>query len=170
MLNKMEKIRAVIIIEMMGKPADYLNETLSKFVSRMELEKGVKIINKKINKSKKVPDSELLSSFAEVEIEFDTLQHLLMIIFTYMPSHIEIISPEEIRLRNFEISSLCNDLTRRMLEYDSIAKKMIYEKRILENQLRGRGMTPAITEDVSESKPVKDKKKTEKKTKRKVHK
>ena len=144
MLNKMDKIKAVIIIEMMGKPADYLNETLSKFVSRMELEKGVKIINKKINKSKKVPDSELLSSFAEVEIEFDTLQHLFMIIFTYMPSHIEIISPEEIRMRNFEIGSLCNDITRRMLEYDSIAKKMIYEKRILENQLRMRGEKPAL--------------------------
>ena len=162
----MDKIKAVIIIEMMGKPADYLNETLSKFVSRMELEKGVKIINKKINKSKKVPDSELLSSFAEVEIEFDTLQHLFMIIFTYMPSHIEIISPEEIRMRNFEIGSLCNDITRRMLEYDSIAKKMIYEKRILENQLRERGMSPAITEDVPESKPVKEKKKGTKKKRR----
>jgi len=132
----------------------------------MELEKGVKIINKKINKSKKVPDSELLSSFAEVEIEFDTLQHLFMIIFTYMPSHIEIISPEEIRMRNFEIGSLCNDITRRMLEYDSIAKKMIYEKRILENQLRERGMSPAITEDVPESKPVKEKKKGKKKKRR----
>lgn len=164
----MEKIKVIIIIEMMGKPADYLVETLKKFTDRMEIERGVKIASKKINKPKKVKDSDLLSSFAEVELELDSLQHLFMIIFTYMPSHIEIISPEEIRLRNFELNSLANDLTIRMLQYDSIAKKMIYERRILENQLRMQGKVPAIQEIKNPKNiKVKSKKKARKKKNRK---
>lgn len=153
----MEKIKAIFIIEMMGKPAEYLKETLLKYIEKIEAERGIKIIGKKINPPKKIEGSELLSSFAEIEAELDTLQNLLTIIFSYLPSHIEIISPEEIKLRNFEMNGLCNDLTRRMLQYDSIAKNMIYEKKVLENQLKMQGKIPAIQE-------IKPKKKKSKKS------
>lgn len=142
----MEKICATIIIEMMGKPAGHLKETLEKYVDMVGIEKGVKILNTKINKPKPVPDSKLLSDFAEIELELESLQHLINLIFTYMPSHIEITSPEEVMFKNFELNNLCNDLTRRLLEYDSIAKKMILEKKVLENQLMMKGMKPAIEE------------------------
>jgi hypothetical protein len=142
-----EKITAIIVLEMLGKPAEYLKETLNQFIERMSLEKGLKILKRKVNEPCRIDTADLLSSFAEVEIEFDNLQLLLNMIFTYMPSHIEVVSPESISLKNFEFNNLCNDLTRRLLEYDAIAKKMIYERRILENQLRSKGETPAIQEE-----------------------
>jgi len=162
----MEKIRAIIIVEMMGKPAEYLKETLGKYVERISMEKGIKILGKKIHEPKKVDNSELFSDFAEVELELESFQHLFMIIFTYMPSHIEITGPEEVKIKNFDMNQLCNDLTRRMLEYDAIAKKMIYERRILENQLNMRGEKPAIEPEKQAEKKPKTKKKTAKKKKR----
>jgi hypothetical protein len=78
-----------------------------------------------------------------------------------MPSHIEITKPENLVLRNFELNNLVNDLTRRMLHYDSIAKKMIYERRILENQLKLRGEEPALPAE--DAKKIKTKSKKSKK-------
>jgi len=164
-----KNIQATIIIEMIGKPASYLEETLTGYIERIGMERGIRILAKNINKPKKIEKSDLLSSFAEIELEIESLEILINLIFTYMPSHIEIVSPENINLRNSELNSLANDLTRRMLHYDSIAKKMIYERRILENQLRMKGEKPAVLlENQKEQKPSeikKGKRKTRKKKK-----
>jgi len=159
------KIQAIIIIEMMGKPAGHLKETLEKYVDRIGIEKGIKILNRKVNKPKQLKDSELFSSFAEVELELENIQRLVFVVFTFMPSHIEIISPEEIRMRNFELNALCNELTRRLLDYDAIAKNVMLEKRALENQLRMQGITPTIQEILPE-KETKARIKKKKKKKR----
>ncbi len=151
-----EKVNAVMMIEMMGKPAEYLKETFSKFIDRLGTEKGLKILEKKISEPRQVENSELFSTFAEIEMEVENMQLMLAIIFTYMPSHVEIISPAETKLKNFEFSTLCNELIRRLHEYDSIAKKMTFERNILENQLRQEGIKPATQAMVEE--PVNKKK------------
>lgn len=150
-----EKINVIITIEMMGKPPEHLKDTISKFIEGMNAEKGVKILGKKIYEVKKIENSELFSTFAEVELELDDIYQLFMIIFTYMPSHIDIIKPEELKMKNSDLNVLCNELTRRLHEYDSVAKTIIFEKKILESQL-----TKKNTE--KKSKRIKASKKEEK--------
>ena len=162
----MEKINIIIMLEMMGRPLQHVKETFSKLIDRMGNEKGIRIVNKKINEPKKLEDAELFTTFAEIELELESLQQLLTVIFGYMPSHIEIISPEELRVKNYDLNVLSNEITRRLHDYDAIAKKMIFEKSILENQLKQQGTKPAISEETEKkAKKVRKTRKSKKKKK-----
>ena len=131
----MEKIKLMVIVEMMGKPPEHLIQTLSSHVDKMKEEKGIKVIGKKISEPKKIENSDLFSTFAEVELEISDIEQLMMILFRYMPSHIEIIEPESIRINNFDLNTLCNEITRRLHDYDTIAKTIGYENQILQKKL-----------------------------------
>ncbi len=159
------EIKAVLIFEMLGRPAEHLKSTLSQFIDKLSNEDGLKVLDKKINEPKKLEQTqqELFTTFAETEIEFTDLDSLIKLIFVYMPSHVEIISPSELRMKNFEMHSLVNELIRKLHQYDEIAKSLAIERNILKKQLEQQSL-PAIT-PVKEKKPKKPKKKRTRKKK-----
>ena len=134
-------IRVSFILEMMGKPADYVKETLISYIDKMAEEKNVKILKRDIAKPKQM-ESGLFSTFADIELETDELMNILKIVFTYMPSHIEIISPESISFKNCDLNAMLNEIIMRLHKYDEIAKTITLEKNILENQLKKAGIRP----------------------------
>lgn len=117
-----DKIRAVLIFEMLGKPAEYVNEMLSSHTEKLEREKGIKIVERKISNPKGVENSDLFSSFVEVEVEIDDLPRFMNVLFAYMPCHVDVLSPDSVKINNFDLGSFGNELVRRLHEYDSIAK------------------------------------------------
>ena len=105
-----ERIRAVLILEIMGKPAEHIKKTLSELVDKLGKERGVTIIKKDIREPKRIEprdkegkeikiQQDIFTTFSEVEIEVGDLTDLAMIGFNYMPSHIEIISPSDIEIK-----------------------------------------------------------------------
>jgi hypothetical protein len=133
----MEKIRAAMIIEILGKPKDYVKESLVQLVEKLGTEKGVKVTNKTIHEPTEVKDSkELFTTFAEVEVEFDAIENYFGILFAYMPAHIEIIQPEKILLTNIHLNEIGNILMQRLHNYDSVVKKILTEREIMMQQLR----------------------------------
>ncbi len=182
----MVEIKAMLIFEMLGRPVEHLKATLEGFVGKVAQEKGVEILNKKIREPKKIEEvqQEIYTAFAETEIKFDGIDTLLRIVFVYMPSHIEIISPSEFQVKNFEIGTLMSEIARKLHQYDEIAKRLAVERNILMRQLQEIGVRPAIlppeTEEEAkerkkagekiekaEKKVEKSKKKTEKKKSKK---
>ena len=145
-----DKIRAIFVFEVLGRPEKYLREIMKQIISKLSEEKNIKILEKEVHKTKKIqnPDveGELFSCFAEIEIEAEELSDLFRIIFAYMPSHIDIIEPSELGLKNFDLTSAMNELIRRLHQYDAIAKKLQMEKNILKNQLENQGEIPKIPE------------------------
>jgi len=141
------RIHAALIIEILGRPPEYIKETLSSILDNIGKEKNTEIKSSKIHEPKKIEESEveLYSTFAEIEIETEFMP-LLRIIFTYMPSHIEIISPEYLNLKNHDISIILNETTRRLHQYDEIAKRLGLDRNILEGQLRQAGILPATVQ------------------------
>ncbi len=134
----MVEIEGILIFEMLGRPPEHLEKTLKEFVEKISKEQGVEILNRKINKPKKIEDAkqELYTSFAETEMKFKDITSLLRIVFMYLPSHIEIINPEEIRIKNFEITTLMTEIARKLHQYDEIAKGLTIERNILQGQLQ----------------------------------
>ncbi len=161
----MVEIKAILIFEMLGRPAEHLKDTLSKYLEKLGSEEGIEIFDKKLNEPKKIEEAqqELYSTFAEVEADFKNISSLMKIIFLYMPSHIEITSPSSMNLQNSELNALMNELTRKMHQYDELAKRLIIEKQILQKKMQEQAKKPA--EEVKEEK--KEDKKEEKKTKKK---
>ncbi len=185
----MEKITASLIIEILGKPAEHVKESIEMLVTKLDAEKGVSVIEKKFHEPKPVEGSkELFTTFADLTAEFDTLEAYLNVIFGYMPSHLEVISPENLRMANYDLTDFANKLVQRLHFYDSIAKKMLADQDFLikkmqeeapelvkkivdelkQNKMNKQKGSPVQKEKEEESAPEsKDSKKKSKKSKKK---
>jgi len=132
-----KKIIVAMIIEVLGKPADHLISTLEDIISKMALEKGVSIISKNINQPVEMPTQKgFFTDFAEIEVEISDVANLILLMFKYMPSHLEIISPSDLSIKSFEFNRVLNDLTMRLHKYDEVMRIVQIEKSILEKKLR----------------------------------
>jgi hypothetical protein len=166
------EIRAILILEILGRPKEYLIESLNTIIDKMGSEKGVKIEHKKINEPHLVEgQKDLYTTYAEVEVKVDEQFMLVMLVFKYMPSHIEMISPEEFIFKNSEYNDMLNEVTRRLHGYDELAKILQFKNSALENQLKDiLTKHPEILEELkqqtSENKEVKNSDKKEKKKKK----
>lgn len=155
------KIRARFIFEMLGKPPEHIKEELEKHVKSLENE-DVKIISKKIHEPKLLENEKacangLYTSFAEVELEIDNLNLVFAIVIRMLPSHIEIIDPSEINLKNFDLSAICSDLAIKLHKYDEVAKILMMERDNFARQLN------AIRENVIKNIKIQEIKSSDKK-------
>lgn len=161
----MENINAIIMLEILGKPAEHITKILTEIVDKLGSEKDVEIINKKIAEPKSVEGKEnLFTSFAEIEIQ-TTIGKLMAICFGYMPSHVEIISPEELKIKNNDLNMVLNELVRRLHQYDELAKGLMIEREILAKKIQAGEIK--IAENKREGEKKVEEKKVKKRQKKK---
>lgn len=165
-----KKVHAIIIIEVLGKPAEHIDAAIHDLVERLGKENSVEVLNKKFYEPK--PTETLFITFCEVEIAVPSLLRLMEICFAYMPSSVEIIQPIDLSFNLNDATFILNALISRLHQYDAIAKKITFENMILKNQLQQIGVNPAQQQQVqakqekSESKvKLKGKAKSKSKTK-----
>ena len=145
----MNKLKTKIILEMLGRPKEHIVETMAKLVETLAKEKGIKISEKIIHEPKKMEnqgkdgkviemseDKQLYTTFAEIDIEAEDILTLTGIAFRYMPSHMEISSPEELTLDNFNLNIMINELVTRLHQYDSIAKSALINNKLLSEKMQ----------------------------------
>jgi hypothetical protein len=136
-LDETKNIGAIFIIEVAGRPPEHLTETLGKIIEKMKEEKGVDVKDYKINEPVLMKDQkDFYTNFAEIELEVENSLKLLLMVFGYMPAHVEIIHPESIKLTNDGFGGILNELARRLHGYDEIARIIQIEKNILEKKLK----------------------------------
>ena len=134
------KINAVMILDIIGRPPEHLIESLEKIIEEMGKEKGVIIKSKKIKEPTLMKEQkEFYTTFAEIEVEIEEILYLAILMFKYMPAHIEIISPEIIALSNNGFNEILNELIRRLHGYDEVARIMQVEKQILLKKIQELG-------------------------------
>ena len=171
------KVNAVLVFDVIGRPPEHLVGALNSIVEEISKEKGVVVLEKKVNEPVVMKDREdFFTTFAEVEVEVEKITNLVILMFKYMPAHIEVISPQELTLSNSMWTEVLSEITRRLHGYEEIARILQTEKGILENKLREalqgnnvsleKGSNPKNTEQNKESKENKKTKKTNKKTKK----
>jgi len=155
-----KKIEAILILEIIGKPAPYLVEMLEKLIKSMGEEKGVSVKNKKINEPILIKDQkDLYTTYAEIEVTTEGIMNLVILMFKYMPAHVEVISPEQIALKNNEWSDILSEITRRLHGYDEVARILQNERVILEKKLR------ELIQEKNKKEPEKTAKEKQKKSK-----
>lgn len=126
------KIRAVFILDIIGKPAEYLVESLEKMAKKMDEEKGVSVVSKEIKQPALLKDQkEFYSTFAEIELEIDEISILAGLVFKYMPAHLELLEPQMLAMTNNVFNDVLNELVRRLHGYDEISRVMQTEKQVL---------------------------------------
>lgn len=137
-----EEITAIIVIEVLGRPAEHVAGAINGLVEKFSAEKEVDIISKKIHESRpaEVPDAKLFVSFAELELKLPGLARLLEVCFAYMPSSVEIVKPAELRTKLNDVNAILNFLLARLHQYDAIAKRLSIENMIMKKKLSELGV------------------------------
>jgi hypothetical protein len=165
-MNKETKgIRATIILEIIGRPPEHLVETLGEIIINIDKEKGVQVLGKKINEPILMQDTkEFYTTFAEVDIEVEDILYLAVVMFKFMPAHIEVVEPELIALTNSGWTDILSELVRRLHGYDEIARMMQIENHQMKKKLdeflpKGEVKEEVAEEEVKEEKPKKKSKK-----------
>jgi len=118
-----ETIQAVFIVEVLGRPAEHVRKMLEEHVRKIDDMKGADIISIKVSEARELEKQKgFYTCFAEVEVEAESLLHLVHIIFDYMPASVEIIKPDRVEFDVADANSLLNTLSGRLHSYDEIAK------------------------------------------------
>ncbi|MBS3083348.1 hypothetical protein J4423_00940 [Candidatus Pacearchaeota archaeon] len=132
----MTALTAKFIIEILGRPAEHLKAALTELVDKLGSEKGVAVLNKEIHEPKKVEKTEnLWTTFADVEMRFESLPLFFNAIMTYLPAHIEVYEPDSFKLNTFEVNEFANFIVNKLHNYDALAKRMMGERDILISKL-----------------------------------
>jgi hypothetical protein len=135
--DERKKIDAVFILEVLGRPPEYLIETLNTIIKSIGEEKGVVVKRTDIKEPVEMQNQkDFYTSFAEIEVETEEILYLAILLFKYMPAHVEILSPQNLSLSNSGWNDIFNEITRRIHGYEEIVRITQTEKMILENQLR----------------------------------
>jgi hypothetical protein len=129
--EKIEKggVHAVFVIELAGRPPEHIKKALDTIVDAFGKQKGVEVVLKKTHDPE--PVEKLFSCFAEIEFICESFSRLLNLIFYFMPSSIEVVEPEKIKLTSADANAIANDISTRLHQYDSIAKKLQIENAII---------------------------------------
>lgn len=136
-MSSENKIKAIMILEILGRPAEHLKKTLEDHIGKMNNEKNVEVTNKKIHEPTQSKDNKnFFTTFAEVELEVNSISLLTSLMFKYMPANVEVIEPETIALTNNGWGDILSEITRKLHGYDEIARMLKNEKEILEKKLK----------------------------------
>jgi hypothetical protein len=171
-----EKIQSRIILEVLGRPKEEVASALDLLIKNISKEPGVSVVGSDMHEPVLAKESkDIFTAFAEVTLETATLEHLFGLLFAYMPSNVEILSPQELAYTNASLNHFANVLLHRLHNYDAIAKKLMNEKNYLTQELYKvaphlfKKQQPQEDIPVSEqtSKPESKKNKKEKKSKKK---
>ncbi len=135
--EKKKVISASIILEIIGKPAEHLIETLENIIKEIDKEKGVEVIGKKINEPIEMKDNkEFYTTFAEVDLEVEDILYLAIVMFKYMPAHVEVIEPSLIALTNNGWTDILSELTRRLHGYEEVARTIRMQNIQMQEQFK----------------------------------
>ena len=112
------------VMEVLGKPQDHVEKALKSYLETIQKDAHYQIRHQEIADIKKQEKEELWATFAELEIKTTSLQHLITFCFDYMPSMVEILSPEKLTLTEVDLTHFFNDLQIKLHQVDMIAKQM----------------------------------------------
>lgn len=124
-------IHCSFIVEMMGKPKEHLQNTLKKYVERLNKDNKIEFIDKEYAEPKKLEDSNIYTVFVEMEVLMKDVQKVIEFCFDSMPSSVEIIDPTQIVLKNDAFNGLLNDLQARLHKMDMRLKNLSQENKVL---------------------------------------
>ena len=144
------------IVEILGRPADYLSKVLEKLAENLGKSKNIIVIEKTLHEPKAI--EKVFSTFMEVELLFENMEVLMEFVFAYMPSHIEIIEPKEIKFKLNDANNFANQLTSKIHQYDALGKRLGLENQLMKAKLRQLGEIPKEIEEIEKEEKEKEKK------------
>jgi len=132
-----KNLTALMMLEIIGRPAQHIIDTLNEIVNNIDNEPRVKVKDKDIAEAKEIEGHEgFYSSFAEIEVETEGILDLVILCFKYMPAHVEVVNPELIAVTNNSWTEILCEIVRKLHQYDEITRVTHNERMIMEAKLK----------------------------------
>lgn len=131
--EKQEHIRFKTIMEVLGKPKEHVEKTIRDYVDKIDKDPDLSILNKIFSDAKE--QGKMWSIFTEIEIVVKGIKKLVGFCFDYMPSSVEVTKPENLVLKNTDISNFLNDLQAKLHDVDMVAKTLRAENKFLKRNM-----------------------------------
>lgn len=127
--DEKQRIHARIIIEMMGAPKEHIVKTMELLIEKMKEDENVNLIG--AENADPIEKDKMWSFFSEMEIEVKDASMLIGFCFDYMPSSVEILSPNNFSLNSAVLGGLLNDMQTRLHQVDMVLKGVSAENQLL---------------------------------------
>ena len=125
-------VRAIMIVEMAGRPAEHVKDSLAKHIGVLNDVKDIQVHSIKISEPREIENSSgqegtptegiMFTCFAEADFETENFARMSETMFDFMPSSVEVIEPSKVSLDMSEATDLLNNLSGRLHRYDDIMK------------------------------------------------
>jgi hypothetical protein len=132
--DRLEKgqILARVVLEIAGAPKEHVDNSIKLVVDHISGAKGLYVVSEETYEAEKKDDKDsLFSAFSEIELWFSDVNALLGFGFDYMPSSIEIIQPDNIKMQTYQVSGLLNELLARLHDVDMQLKVKNAENQLI---------------------------------------
>lgn len=111
-----------MIVEMAGRPAEHVKESLAKHIGILDEVKDIEVHSIKISEPKEIENSEgMFTCFVEADFETENFSRLSETMFDFMPSSVEVIEPPNITMSLADATNLLNNISGRLHRYDELA-------------------------------------------------
>lgn len=130
------EIKAKIIIELLGKPKEHIEETMNKVLDELKERKGVEILNKETLEAKKL--EKFFSIFSDLDIKCVDISTLLGVCFDFMPSSVEILEPDKLSFESKYMDNFLNDLLAKLHQQSMVVRNLHAENILMKQKLEGK--------------------------------
>lgn len=123
------------ILEMVGKPKEHILDTLHDLITQLSENDKYGLVSYDIAPAEKVKDSDLFSTFAEVEFTSKDEIELIYFATDFMPASIEVIEPAEMKVQASYTSHMLTEFVGRLHTIDMEFKKVNQTNKVLSQSL-----------------------------------
>lgn len=120
-------------MEVLGKPKEHVEKTIKEYVEKIKQDPDLIILKEEFADTKQ--QDKFWSTFAELEMVVKGIPKLIGFCFDYMPSSIEIIKPDELKMDSKETADFLNDLQARLHNLDMMVKQLKNENTFLKRNM-----------------------------------
>jgi len=125
-------IQGRFILELVGKPREHIVKTMSLILNKIKENKDIDVISQDLAEAKELEKQKgFFSIFAELDLLLKNWSVLVGFCFDYMPSSVEIVAPEEMKLKINDINNFLNDLQAKLHRLDGAVKQLSMENQFL---------------------------------------
>jgi len=137
-MDWLDMIKCKIISEVLGSPQEHVDKTLNLLLERLKERKSLNASNEKMFQAEKVEGKPLFSGFIEYEIGVENISDLTGFCFDFMPSSIEILDPNELKINSVHAGEFFNDMLARLHQNDMFLRNTVAEMAMLKRKLEGK--------------------------------
>lgn len=131
-------IKCKVISEVLGSPQEHVDKTLNLLLEKLKERKSLHVSSENIFNAEKVEGKPLFSGFIEYEMEVDGINELTGFCFDFMPSSIEILDPDELKMNSVHAGEFFNDMLARLHQNDMFLRNTVAELAMMKRKLEGR--------------------------------